>query len=117
MAIRSINDVEFETFGINGIPALITDERFDKSTIPEGYYAYDVRGSDYDYNRPATIEPFVYVNYVGTVITRTPIELNQGEGKDKYKSLGDDWSYGIPISEFGDKFSYCPKDNMWKCIA
>ena len=113
--LRHINEVTFEGFTLHGIQALVTDERFDKKTLPDGYYAYDLRGSDYDCGKPATVEPFVYVNYIGTVVTRTPIDM--GQGKDQYNSLGDDWSYSASINEFGEKFSYHPKDDVWTCIA
>ena len=115
MALHNINEIEFETFNAAGIPALFSSVRFDKDTLPDGYYAYDVRGSDYDSGKPTTLEPFVFVNYIGTIVTRTPIEFEQAE--DKYKELGDDWSYSYPINEFGDKFSYCPRADAWRCIA
>lgn len=115
MAICNINEIKFETFNIAGIPAMFSPVRFDKSVLPDGYYAYDVRGSDYDPDKPTTVEPFVYVNYIGTIVTRTPIDFGQVE--DKYKELGDNWSYGYPINEFGEKFSYCPKDDVWTYVA
>jgi len=48
-------------------------------------YAYDVRGSDYDFGTPATIEPYgsVVVNYWGTVISTVPL-LKKGE---KWRNL------------------------------
>ena len=31
-----------------GKPALFSDSRVDRSTVPDGWYVYDLRGSDYD---------------------------------------------------------------------
>ena len=31
-----------------GKPALFSDSRVNRSTVPDGWYVYDLRGSDYD---------------------------------------------------------------------
>jgi hypothetical protein len=40
-------------------------------------HCYDLRGSDYDPGRPATIEPQVTVNHAGTVITAEPVDFKE----------------------------------------
>lgn len=111
-----INEIdEFESFDILGHPALFTSERVDRSSVPDGYYAYDIRGTDDDGGgTPATIESRVMVNFHGTVITRQPLEI-PAEG---YISLADkDWGYVDSFSEFGNKFAYNPRSNMWTYVA
>ena len=58
-----------------GKKALYVEERIHRSTLPQGLYAYDLRGSDYDFTRPVTLEKHVVVNLAGTIITAQPIPL------------------------------------------
>ena len=58
-----------------GKKALYVEERIHRSTLPQGLYAYDLRGSDYDFTRPVTLEKHVVVNHAGTIITAQPIPL------------------------------------------
>ena len=67
-------------------PVLFIDERLPKKEIPQGMYAYDLRGSDYDFRRPVTLEKQVYVNHAGTILTAQPIAIPEGgkvDVKDK----------------------------------
>lgn len=59
--------------------------RVDRDTIPEGWYAYDVRGL----NAPQTIEPFVGVNHYGTFLTKKEIIFprRKTNPNDKYLCL------------------------------
>ncbi len=70
-------------------PALFYDGRFDRSTLPEGLYCYDLRGSDYDPGQPVTIENHVVVNHAGSIITAEPLEFPE-EG---FLRLDDDWGF------------------------
>ncbi len=56
-----------------------TDIRVNRSSLPRGLYAYDVRDEcDGD---PCEVKSFVLVNHMGTLITAVPIpEAEQGEG-------------------------------------
>lgn len=38
---------EYEYVELFGKPALFTNSPIDRSTVPEGWYAYDLRGSGY----------------------------------------------------------------------
>ena len=63
--------------------------RVDRTTIPEGYYAYDIRyGSGGGF---CTIEPTVFADHAGTFITKKPIKMN----KDGYKSLAGRGGYAF----------------------
>ena len=53
-----------------GKPALFSDSRVDRSTVPDGWYVYDLRGSDYDPDLISTLEARVIVNYAGSILRR-----------------------------------------------
>jgi len=58
------------------IKGFFTILRVDRNTLPEGYYAYDIRhGSDGGF---CTLEDLVFVDYAGTFITKTPINIPKG---------------------------------------
>lgn len=64
------------------IDGRMTDYRIERSTVPNGWYVYDVRGLGY----PCTLENYVMVNHYGTFMTKTPVNF---KGKDyKYISRG-----------------------------
>lgn len=67
---------EYEVITLFGKPALFTNGRIDKSVLPEGVYAYDLRGSDYDPGCPMYIEDHVRVNHAGTILTLEPLDAN-----------------------------------------
>jgi hypothetical protein len=58
-----------------------TNFRVDRSSVPEGWYAYDIRHGDS--GELCTIEKCVLVNHAGTFLTKTPVKLN----KDGFRSL------------------------------
>jgi hypothetical protein len=66
---------QYEHVELFGKPALYTSSRVDRSTVPEGFYCYDLRGSDYDPGKPVTVENQVAVNHAGTVVTTTPVTI------------------------------------------
>jgi hypothetical protein len=72
-----------------GQPAMFIPIRIDRNTVPEGYYAYDIRHCD-ETGDPATIEKRVVANYFGTIITPHEIKLPN----DDYLSIDfDDFIY------------------------
>jgi hypothetical protein len=66
---------EYEHIELFGKPALFTNSRIDRTTVLEGFYCYDLRGSDYDPGRPMTIEKQVAVNHAGAVLTPEPVTI------------------------------------------
>lgn len=71
------SETSFEKIEINDIPALFSNLRIDRNTLPEGHHAYDIRAGDRsDF---ATIEPFVLVNHTGTILTKQPITMTKGK--------------------------------------
>lgn len=71
---------------INDIPMLFTDYRIDRSTVPAGIHAYDIRAGDDSENDFATLEPCVMANHTGTVLVKCPIPMPDGY---------------LPIAEYG----------------
>ena len=67
---------EFELIEIAGQTALFANERYGPETTPEGLYCYHLRMSD-EQDRLAALEPYVKVNFGGTVFTKEPIDLGE----------------------------------------
>ena len=58
---------------------LFSDVRVNRDTVPKGLYAYDLRDDDDCSYTPCQVQKFVMVNYLGTIITKTPIvNINTG---------------------------------------
>lgn len=57
-----------------GKPALFSDSRVNRSTVPDGWYVYDLRGSDYDPDLISTLEARVIVNYPKKIKRSVPHE-------------------------------------------
>jgi hypothetical protein len=74
---------DFEHIELFGKPALFSNSRIDRVTVPGNLYCYDLRGSDNDPGRPVTVENKVGVNHAGTVLAIEPVTIPE-EG---YKRL------------------------------
>lgn len=48
--------------------------RVDRDTVPEGWYAYDIRHGDS--GGLYSVEDFVLVNHAGTFLTQRPMKMN-----------------------------------------
>ena len=64
----------YEYIELLGKPALFSNFRIDKNTVPDGMYCYDLRGSGKDIGKPITLENSVLVNHAGCVLL--PEKLN-----------------------------------------
>lgn len=69
---------DFEEVTILDKPALFTPVRIDRSTVPKGYYLYEVRHDDDCQGDPVQIALNIYVNHWGSLITQDKIELPDG---------------------------------------
>lgn len=89
-----------EVFGHDGI---FTNGRVNKKDLPEGLFAYDLRGSDDDPGQFATIEPYVLVNHAGAVVLSAKLDFGE---KDRLE-LGEDWTFsgdaGMTLESFYEK--------------
>lgn len=72
---------QYEHVELFGKPALYTSSRVDRNTVPDGFYCYDLRGSDYDPGKPVTLENWVVVNHAGTVVTAKPVTIPKSGAK------------------------------------
>ena len=69
---------EFELIEIARQTALFANERYGPETTQEGLNCYHLRMSD-EQDRFATLEPYVNVNFGGTVFTKEPIDLGEDD--------------------------------------
>ena len=87
---------QFEHIGLEGKPALFTNNRIAYTTVPEGFYPYELRGSDNDPGEPVSLENRVAVNFCGTVITTEEMKFPKKKDyipiKDKLNFLGESMS-------------------------
>ena len=86
-----IKNMSVTLYDLNGAHAAYMDLRIDRSTLPEGVYAYDVREGEYYIG---SVEDHVLVNHSGTVFTRDPLHMLHPE-ESVYIYLDDDgepWS-------------------------
>ncbi len=72
---RNDEQGHFQYVTLFGIPALLSEGRVNRQSIPQGLYAYDLRGADDNFGWPATLEAYVEVNHVGTLIAAKPIQI------------------------------------------
>lgn len=110
---------EFEHIEIFGKPVLFTNARVDRATIPDGWYRYDIRGSDYDPGSFGTLEREVAVNHAGTILSPEEIPLSKGKDyrpiRGSQNFLGEDMTlaefcacHGLPIPENPQKYLVRP---------
>ncbi len=104
---------EYEHIELFGKPALFTDSRISRLTVPQGWFCYDLRGSDYDPGRPIMIENRVVVNHAGTVLMPTNLKLEQEKEqrlsiKDGLNFLGECLTLEQFCEEYGLEY---PADN------
>ena len=67
--------VTYQEVTIFDRPALFTECRIDRTTVPEGVYRYELRHGDEDWGEPVELSRNIVVNYYGTVLTREPFQL------------------------------------------
>ena len=91
MAFFNAMAEQFEEITVCGKPALFTNIRLGRNTIPDCLYAYDVRHDDDCLGIPCEIAPYVLVNHWGTIILAKPLELPD-DGR-RYIDEENDWNY------------------------
>lgn len=74
----------YDLVQIFGRPALFTCLRLDRKTVPEEMYAYDIRYDDDD-ERAAEVAKFIFVNHMGTIITKEEIDFKGESGLELEK--------------------------------
>ena len=61
------------------IEGIFTEVRLDRNSLDAGLNAYDIRHSDNNDSKPATLEARVAVNWFGTVITKTSVSFPEND--------------------------------------
>ena len=93
----SAREADYERFMILNQDSIFTNARIDRTTVPEGLYAYDLR--DTCDGEPNELRETVFVNHLGTVLTKEPI-IGAERGIDirfnNYNFIGDP----ITLEEF-----------------
>ena len=79
---------EFQHVELFGKYALFTNGRIDRSTVPEGWYCYDFRGSDDDPGELRYIEESVAVNHAGSIRMPEKLELPASGRLDALDEFG-----------------------------
>ena len=77
MAKLDARKEEYEHVELFDKPALFTNGRISRFTVPQGWFCYDLRGSDDDPGEPIMVENHVVVNHAGTILTPTDLKLEQ----------------------------------------
>lgn len=99
MKLMDARKETFDHIELFDAPAMFTNLRIDRSTVPEGLFCYDVRGTGDDPGALYVIEPFVFVNHSGTIIGVEDYMLEKGQAKyiaSHINFLGDE----ITLDEF-----------------
>ena len=81
----------YEEITVCGKPALFTNFRIKRDTVPDSLYVYDVRHDDDCRGIPCEIAPFIMVNHWGTIILAEPLEIPD-DGR-RYIDEETDWNY------------------------
>ena len=115
MSVNAFTE-EYEYIELFGKPGLFTNARIDRDTVPEGWYAYDLRGSDYDPGVPVTVEPSVVVNHAGTILTHEPISFPKEGFKRLNGRLDFADAYHLSLQEFCEERGLNYPENNRKFI-
>lgn len=74
MAVNARTEA-YQHFELFDKPALFTNARIDRSTVPKGWYCYDFRGTDDDPGELRYIEESVVVNHAGSVLMPEKLDI------------------------------------------
>ena len=83
------DQTRYQLMEIANQQALFSNGRFDRESLPEGLFCYDIR--DDSYGNAARLEPSVVVNHFGSIVTRQPIEFPSEGYIDLIEN--DDWTF------------------------
>ena len=95
----------FEAVEILGIPGLFTVERVNRATVPKGMYLYEMQTDEDDWSQPCLLGRRIMAEHFGTVLTASPITLNENGYLDLKPS---DFVMGggsdrLAVAEFEDR--------------
>jgi hypothetical protein len=91
MILLDAKEVVFAEIEFQGKPALHSEMRIERSSIPKCLHLYEVRHADDDWSTPVQVAKRVMVNFYGSLITTEPLKIPEfgiqlKEPYDFYKS-------------------------------
>lgn len=89
---RRANALDYIKVMVKGVPALFTDARIERESVPDGFYLYEVRYDDENLGDPAQIGKCVIVNFLGSLLVSEELELPWNGYLDI--DLESDWETG-----------------------
>ena len=72
---RKADTIIYDEVVLFGIPALFTDWRIDRNSVPEGLHLYEIRHTDEDWGHPCQLARGILVNFYGSLLTAAPISI------------------------------------------
>ena len=87
MAVNARTE-EFQHIELFDKPALFTNGRIARDTVPKGWYCYDIRGSDDDPGELCYMEENVVVNHAGSVLMPEKLAMPKSGRLDVRDELG-----------------------------
>lgn len=94
MARFNAKEITWEKVKVLDKEGLFTELRVDRSTVPEGWYMYEVRHDDNSWGDPVEIAKGILVNHFGTLLVKEPIELTP------FPETGNDYRYIDPETDW-----------------
>ena len=112
MAVNARTE-EFQHIEVFDKPALFTNGRIARDTVPKGWYCYDIRGSDDDPGELCYMEENVVVNHAGSVLMPEKLAMPKFGRLDVRDELGFLDEGNMTLREFCEahQFPY-PAENM-----
>ena len=105
---KNANEIIFDEIIVLGTPALFTDWRVDRVSVPTDMKMYEVRHADEDWGDPCQLARGILVDFYGTILTLQPLAL-PACGYLNFDS-GKDWGYidddpCATVTEFRSKYA------------
>lgn len=72
---KHASEIIYDEVTLLGIPALLTDWRVDRTTIPNGFHLYELRHADEDWGEPCQVAKGILVNFYGSILTVQQLPL------------------------------------------
>lgn len=82
MERKDATSLAYDEIKIFGMPALFTNWRVIRDTVPKGMTLYELRHEDENWGKPCQVAKRIVVNYYGSILTSLPIQLNPDGGRD-----------------------------------
>ena len=104
---------KFQHLEVFDKPALFTNGRIARDTVPKGWYCYDIRGSDDDPGELCFIEENVVVNHAGSVLMPEKLAMPKSGWLDVRDELGFLEEGNMTLREFCEAHQLpYPAENM-----